>query len=540
MSSRPAEHPLDGGPALAVLPQFFFCWSSHGLFDAGYGVRAASPELLSRTPDDFQLYTAFCDYIPQAERQERADAPMTLARYRLGQAGYLIARKTLTGRTGTFFVHAIVDARGTVDPLTLAASADAPFWVTSEDELDPAQRALEPFAPELWAPYADDDERELGDDELERLLARFAGAFSHRRSVALDGEGAKALPQVRDLLRMLPRAVRSRLAFSTYEARERPGTLDVIGAAQAPETATVPDWVRRAVALSRSDPETLRALREDPRVTDLTGLVAGVEAIGGPLDAAILQAAVSRRSPYLELQVTRREFRAALLEAIDARPDWWRGAGLSHVLTLDPALGPAVELLEAAAERYAQGRTGAGAALVGLYQHAEPDLDQRLADLASLPRGAQSLGPLLLSDQREVADPAAWDPWLATRWDGLGEALRAVPPALHRRLLRCSIREGGLGAPSVGPGLDAHVLEVIAELARDKEYAARAASFLLAWVPNANALAAALRVDLPPAFVRGPLAERLTDVPELVNVAVRGELIRAGLADQPAFRRLIS
>ena len=98
----------------------------------------------------------------------------------------------------------------------------------------------------------------------------------------------------------------------------------------------------------------------------------------------------------------------------------------------------------------------------------------------------------------------------------------------------------GLGAPVIGPSSDALVLEVVAELAREPQHAVRAAVFLLAWVPGPNALAAALRADLPPAFVRGPLAERLIDVPELVDVAVRGELIRAGLADQPAFRRLIS
>jgi hypothetical protein len=494
--------------------------------------------LLRWTPDDWQRYLAFCDYIPQAERQQRAlsgDAPVALARYRLGQAGYLIARKTLTGRPGTFFVHAIIDAHGVVDPLDVAASEGAAFWVTSEDGLEPAQRALERFDVTHFGEAA-----RIPQPPDPALLARFAGAWANRRILSLECDGADAVAQVHSLLRWLPASVRATLAFSTYEAGTRPGVIDIVGSRQpAPAASTVPDWVHRALAL---DPETLDTIRDDPRVTDLGGYVAAVDAIAGPLTAAALEAAVNEQSPALERMIARPELREALLEAIDARADWWRGVGLSRVLALEPDLGPAGRILEAAAHRHANARLGPAGTLVWLYQRLQPDLEQRLADLEALPHPAHALGPALLSDQRSVPDDvaAAWEPWLAADWDRLGAALRNAGPALRPRLLRRSIIDGEPGAPSVGTEHEALVLDVVAELARDERYAVRAATFLLGWVRDAHALAGALRADLPAPFVRGPLAERLAGAPELLDTAVRGELIRAGLADHAAFRRLIA
>jgi hypothetical protein len=530
-----------------ALPQFFYCWSSHGLFGTGYGVRATTPEMQRWSRDDWVPYTTFCDYIPQAERQGRDEAPVTLARYRLAGGGYLIARKTLTGRRQTYFVHAIVDAEGVVDPLAIAASDDARFWVTSEDGLEPSERTLSAFdALQFAAPAAPP---EVPDERLEPLVAHFAGAWSSHQPAVVAGEGVDALPAMRALLALLPRRVAAKVCFSTYEAHDRPGALDLVAARDAAPAAGTPAWVRRLVALARSDPEWLRGLNEDERVAELPHLAAAIEAVHAPLTPNTVHDAVQRSSPFVPELMQRPEFAPALIEAVDANPQWWRSVGFDRlrVHPLTSAVGSSAELLEAAAARFARGKTAAGAALVALYQTIEPDLDGRLRDVEALMADVPpQLAALLLNDQESVPEAAAarWEPWLVSRWSRLGETLRLVPEGLWRRVIRASIMEGeGDDAPALAGPQERLAFELVGELAADPRHDDRAAAFLVMYVVRspdpAGALTDALGSNLPAAFVRGALSNRLLDAQEVVTPTVARELLRAGVADHAAFRRLV-
>jgi hypothetical protein len=542
-----------GRPALA---QFLFGWSAHGLFGTGYGIRAASSDLLRLSRDGWQPYLAFCDYMPQAERQAAPDPPVVIARYRLSAGGYLIARKRPTGRRDTYFVHGIVDPDGLVDPLAVASSGDAGFWLESDAHLDAAEKALPGFDVASWEGIGGADAvaaPALTADELAELVSSFVVASAARTPVAVAGRGMTALPRIRALLWMLPASVGADLCFSTYETLDRPAALDVVASDDPPRPPAPPEWVRLLAELAHERPAAVSALRADGRVLNLVDYAALVAAAHGPLAAGSLRTALEHRSPFLADMASRPELAPALLDAIEAAPGWWESAGLERVLEL-PLDGDILDqraVLERAVARGAAGDAGAASALVTLYRAREANLGGRLADLERIrAAGAQvvdELPALLLSDQPELPEDAiaAWLPMLVTSWSRLASVLDALPPWLRPRVLVKTLMEGDADAAAeLGRQRAALIFDAIATAAPEPAAGERAARFLVDFAMTqpdpSRTLQDALQHSLHPPFVRGELAGRLSDVADVVTPALRQDLLWAGTADFPAFHRLVA
>jgi hypothetical protein len=558
VSPTSAEPFAPGTPGSAdaptSLPQFLYCWSAHGLFGTGYGVRAATADLAQLDRHEWDEYAAFCDYMPQEERQspDYADrAPLVLARYRLPRGGFLIARKTPTGRPGTYFVHAILDTAGVADPLAIVDSYNAPFWRTDDDELGEGTHLLPAFDAAPWrAPDRAARPPEACED-LEGLLAAFVQAERSPGPLRLGGAGLDALRQVRTLLWFLPPSVAAALSFSTYESRERPGVLDVVAVedarTQPPPVAT--GWVATLARLAREDPQELLALRDDERVRSMADLAAAVGARHEPVTPEAVRDAVEGGSPFLAELGRRPAFPELVVQAIDADPEWWRATGLARL----PAdvLGPPAELLALAAARHEAGDIGAASAFLRAYADAQPARPARLEDLwhvrdTAKPTTVTELASRLLDGPGELseAERAEWEPLLICAWSRAAGVLRTTPAAWRPRLLGRIIEEGDDDAsPPLGRDAWELVLDAVAVAARDPKLERRAADFLTGYASRQGdptaVLEDALRRMPPPAFVREALAESLERSGIAVTPGLRRELLRAGTADLAAFQRLM-
>jgi hypothetical protein len=530
-----------------ALSQFVYCWSAHGLFGTGYGVRAATSDLLQLTREDWGRYVAFCDYLPEADRQRNdfeQTAPLCLARYRLPDGGYLIVRKAPGGRRGTYFVHAVIDADGAIDSTAIVASSDASFWLEADDGLEPGE-TLPALDADAWLTSVPEHVAPGG--ETARDLAAFAAANAEGAVTRISGVGRPVLPRIAALLRLLPEALAAGICFSTYEAGERTSALDLVADDEAVPGPEPNEWMSRLVELGREAPDATAALRGDERVRTLADLAEAVEAVTAPVAAAALTDAVASASPFLPELLRRPGAAEAVVDAIDAAPQAWGRGDLGGV-DLAALLGGPEAVLALAAGRLGD-RPAAAKVFAAAYGTARPDLDSRLRDLQASAAGMEAddvteLALLLLGDQSTVdaATAHAWQAVIRPRWTRMAELMRTTRPGLQAAVVRGGLFEGAGDGPPRLPGDAAHlVVDAVADAATVPGLERRAAAFLVGFAVGRECeheiLLRALE-RLAPGFVRGPLADRLVDEHYRPDEAVRAALQRAGLADAEAFRLL--
>jgi hypothetical protein len=546
------------GNETVALPQFYFCWSSHGLFGTGYGVRAASRELQALSSEDWQRYVVFCDYVPEEERQdwgEHPDAPITLARYRLPERGYLIARKSPGGRRGTYFVHCILDEAGRIDPAAIASSESAGFWATSDAELDESTKVLPELELSLWDGVGVDTPwsplPSASSVELEAALLELSAARGEGRVARVRGQGAEALAEVRGLLGLLPSGLAAQICFSTYEARDRSDALDVVAAGDLGAVEPGEVWPRLLVAAAREDPSDFQTIREDPRVTDIPSLVSAVRMRHGEMTPDDLRTALDGDSPFVDALTQRADFSSVLAASIDQAPEWWEREGLNRLFRLrtPPQFISRPEvLLASAAERSVRGSLQAAAVFTQLYKAVQPHLSLGAEHLHSLGGDSRAEMAYLLLRGEQKVNPETLTrlmPLLVYRWSRIGTILRELPEDARTAALRRSILEGEQdGVPEIDSLQVGLVVDVVCDLCDAPETRRRTAVFLamsLRSQRGSNGLiAGVLKRELPPEFVRGELSEALRDEGIPIAPALRGSLLQAGTADHPDFYRLVA
>lgn len=457
-----------------------------------------------------------------------------LARYRLDGGGYLIARKTPTGtRADSFFVHAIVDADGSIDARTVVHAAHAAFWVTTDATLATDERRLSRAS--IGAFNGNDHPADplagLSRQEATSILAEWLTAGRERRAARLPEYGERALRWLSALLYLLPKAEARDVCFSTCEARERDGVelcalYEQTGLPEPGEAEKA--WACHYVDMALANLEQFRRLRCDPAAATMHQLADALELTVAELTAEGLLRTLDSEDAR-RFVACRPRLLPEVLGLLRIAPSLCAPETAAQIATVLAATHPGegAAVLDMLMTALACGEQQLSEALLRVYRELERDPVRRLEGVRKFEPSPQTplIAAALISDLVDLDETTGggWLPLLRGRWSQLGDVLAVVPSGLREAVLSDAVLSGQADtAVHLDPSYDALLADVLARHDVPSRGSARAANLAAAVsamrTDPGSLLTSIAQATLSPVFIREHLLPALADRLDLTRL----------------------
>ena len=201
--------------------------------NSGFQIRAASSGLTAEHQRALLPHIGYA--LPPSARTD-GSSPVRLALLRLPSETLLIhsvdsGTDPTTGRPGNFFSHLIVDVPNDIDVLDALSLWDSPFWQRSDDDaIDTKLPSLDSLPTNARNMYPDVREN-LSSPQRQTWLAFLLSAYlGQKRKLFIVSEPPIFVSLLMSLSVAIPRSMRRKMSFSTYDPNPQSSSASIVGA----------------------------------------------------------------------------------------------------------------------------------------------------------------------------------------------------------------------------------------------------------------------------------------------------------------------